>query len=76
MERLSPAMVYCVMRACDILQDELLGLANDPQEGCFADQIEPTVLLRQSEDRQVQTRFQLPDVSVQSIWPLFLHLLA
>ncbi len=35
-------------------QDELLGLASDPQEGYLAEQIDPTVLQRQHEDRQVE----------------------
>ena len=35
-------------------QDELLGLAADPEKGYLADQIDPTVLLRQREDRQVR----------------------
>ncbi len=43
------------MRLSNVLQDELLGLSNDPQERYLAEQIDPTVLLRQSEDRQVQT---------------------
>ena len=34
-------------------QDELLGLASDPQEGYLAEQIDPTVVQRQHEDRQV-----------------------
>ena len=47
----------CVFMALPIdlqsLQDELLGLAADPEKGYLADQIDPTVLLRQREDRQV-----------------------
>lgn len=34
-------------------QDELLGLASDAQEGYLAEQIDPTVVQRQHEDRQV-----------------------
>ena len=37
-----------------LLQDELLGLANDSQEGYLAEEIDPTVVHRQVEDRQVQ----------------------
>ena len=37
----------------NLSQDELLGLAADPGKGYLADQIDPTVLLRQREDRQV-----------------------
>jgi len=40
-------------------QDELLGLANDPQEGYMAEQIDPSVVLRQNEDRQARTSSSL-----------------
>ena len=42
-----------------LLQDELLGLANDPQEGYMAEQIDPSVVLRQNEDRQARTSSSL-----------------
>jgi len=50
-----------------LLQDELLGLANDPQEGYMAEQTDPTVVLRQSEDRQARTSFSFNKA------PLMLH---
>ena len=38
-------------------QDELLGLADNSQEGYLAEEMDPTVVHRQVEDRQVQLRF-------------------
>lgn len=51
-------------------QDEVLGLANDPQEGYMAEQIDPTAVLRQNEDRQARTSFSF---NIQTRLPLMLH---